>query len=320
MNSSSPPLEAAASLLRQTGDRVLCLSTDEFWRSFEKVADEPAPGCSALEGARDGEIVLGFLGRSHLGDVVCMSRLVRLLTTAYRCRVLVVRHRSVYTVLENNPFLAGYRNEARIPLSQCARGTGHMIQKLERSFGLEVDPFPRGEIYLSHEELQWAWKMRAVFPRRRPLALVSVSSITDNRIAPTADSKWQRWVHALTREFTVVQLALTDIRRLEETVRLHEINKETWRPGPILDDCLVLENLSTREFFAMFAVADLYLGPNSGGAHVAAAFHVPSIIVLSERQYGRSPSFPDRVEGSRWRHESFLYPYHWFLVHGGAAS
>jgi ADP-heptose:LPS heptosyltransferase len=69
-----------------------------------------------------------------------------------------------------------------------------------------------------------------------------------------------------------------------------------------------------RQFFAMFSVADFYLGPNSSGAHLAAAFDIPAVIVLNSKQYRSLPTFPDRIEGNRWRHESFLYPFHSFLL------
>ena len=85
-------------------------------------------------------------------------------------------------------------------------------------------------------------------------------------------------------------------------------------PSAIEPLLLVLENIDVRAFLAIFSVADLYLGPNAAGAHVAAAFDVPSIVILNQAQYAQLPSFPDSIDGNQWRHESFLYPYHCFLL------
>ena len=301
-------LEASGySLVRPTPER--------FWQGWAELTNDAFDErFDRLDEVRGKDIVLGFLGRSHIGDVLCMSRLVRLLTTHYSCRVHVVRHRSTYKVLENHPHLAGYSNDHRVHLSECARGPGHMIQKLERYFGLPLDPFPRPEIHLSSEESHWAWQMRSMLPRNRPVALVCRGSITDNGIARADTLEWQNWVNILSNRFTVVHVALTDIARLEEAVRLRDSARAAWRPDQILDNCFVFENLTTRQFFAIFSVVDLYFGPNTGGAHLAAAFDVPAVVVLNSRQYRSMPAFPDRIEGNRWHHESFLYPYHSFLL------
>ncbi|MCL4199568.1 MAG: hypothetical protein KJZ69_18895 [Phycisphaerales bacterium] len=291
------------------------LSDAQFWRAHAELEEEtPIPrfdGLAALEG---GDIVLGFLGRSHLGDVVCMSGLVRRLTECYGCRVYCVRHRATLAVLDANPFLAGFRNEDRVALNDCAHGPGHITQKLERAFGLPISPFPKGEIYLTNEELEWSWQLRSILPRNRPVAVVCVGSLSDNRIVPSSSLGWQDYVKVLAKDFSVIQIAVTSIAVVEGLTRLADSHRSAWRPDSILDDCIVLENLAPREFFSVFAIADLFLGTNTGAMHVAAAFEVPSIVVLSSRQYAHAPTFPDRIQGNRWRHESFLYPYHGFLM------
>ena len=244
---------------------------------------------------------------------LCMSPLIRKLTDTYQCRVSIVRHRSTYRVLEGNPYLSRYFNDNRISIGECVRGPGHMIQKLERHFGLEISCRPKPEVYLSPEESHWAWQIKAMLPQNRPIAIVCMNSVTDNRIARTDRLNWQSWVDALDERFTVVQPALTKVETLEEIVRLHESHRSAWRPDHILDNCFVLKNLDTRKFMALFSIADLYLGPNSGGAHLAAAFDVPAFVVLNAKQYKTGLTFPDRISGNHWRHESFLYPYHNFL-------
>jgi ADP-heptose:LPS heptosyltransferase len=289
---------------------------EAYWRAHRQVEREAAEFAGLyphLEDLRDQDVVLGFLGRSHLGDVLCTSPLVRRLATERNCRVYAVRHRAIFKTLESNPHLTGYRNEDRVSLSPHVLGPGHMVQKLTRAFGLSIDPFPKGELYLSDAELKWAWSVRGGWPRNRPVAIVSAGSRTDNSVVPSSTLQWQEWVDVLSRRFTVVQVAVTNIQCLEEVARLSDENRRTWRPDHILDNCYVMENLSVRQFFSLFAVADMFIGTNSGGMHIAAAMNVPALIALPKLKYPLLPTFPDRVDSGPWRHESFLYPQHTFL-------
>lgn len=189
-----------------------------------------------------------------------------------------------------------------------------MIQKIAGAFGLEPDPFPRGEIYLSDDELAWAWSIRGQLPRNRPVLLLSAGSVTDSLKVSPHTLLWQDLVEMFGRRFTVVQAAITNISRIEEVARIGDHHRRAWRPDPILDDCFILENLDVRKFFALFAISDLFVGTNSGGAHVAAAMNVPAVVVLPASKYPHAPIFPDRVPDLPWRHESFLYPQQTFLL------
>ena len=304
----------AIELLKQSGAALQSSSDIAFWRDWEALREDPFDDVyPELEDFYGNEVVLSFLGRSHLGDVLCMTPLLRKLKEAYDCRVSIVRHRSTYKVLENNPYVSRFFNDNRISLAECARGPGHMIQKLERYFGLEVSFRPKPEVYLSPQESHWAWQIRSMLPRNRPIAIVSMNSVTDNRVASNRNFEWQRWIDALSQRFIVVQPALTRIEPLEEVVRMHESHRRVWMPDQILDNVFVMENLDTRKFMALFSIADLYVGPNSSGAHLAAAFDVPALVVLNRRQYRSRIRFPDRITDNHWRHESFLYPYHSFI-------
>lgn len=73
----------------------------------------------------------------------------------------------------------------------------------------------------------------------------------------------------------------------------------------------MFENLTPRQFLAMFSIADFYLGTNAGGAHAAAAFDVPAFVILN------SKTAPDRLRfpnpgAEQHDLESFLHPRHWF--------
>lgn len=311
---------AAISDLRAAGACLVSPEADRYWSQHSELVEE-SHACAGLyphlESLRDKEVVLGFLGRSHLGDIICMSPLPRLLTQR-GCRVFVVRHRGIYKVFANNPYLAGYKNEERLPLSDFARGPGHIIQKLARAFGIAPDPFPKGELYLSDDELRWAWSVRRSLPRNKPVAIVCANSVSDNCVVPSASLGWQRCVDVLERRFAVVQVAVTRMSCIEEVMRPTRQHVAAWRPDRVLDNCFVLENLPARHFFALFAVSSFFVGTNTGSSHVAAAFGVPSLLVLGARQYRTPPRFPDRINGNQWRHESFLYPQGTFVLQAGS--
>lgn len=301
--------------LRAAGEAVIRPCMTEFWAGTQQLRSEPRhrryDGLETLDG---GEIVLGFLGRCHMGDVVCVSGLVRRLKEQYRCRVHCVRHRATYAVLAENPYLDGFRNDPRVSLTDAVAGSGNMIQRLERFFDLPVSAFPRGELYLSEAELQWAWQFRGMLPRSRPLAVMSAGAITDFAAMPGDRARWQRWIELLSETHTVVQPAVTDLRCLEQVTRLPTGYANSWRPDHIYDNCIILENLPIRQFFALFAVAGLFLGTNTGSMHVAAAMGVPALVVLSRQKYGDAPVFPEPGQARGWRHQTFLYPYHSFLM------
>lgn len=283
-----------------------------YLQQYEATAgDSDGRAFESIHELHDGEIVLGFYALSHLGDCLCTSTLPRKLAHRYTCRVRVVRHRSTMHVFRHNPDVAGFQNDKRVGLNGCLAGFGHVVQKLERFFRLQTDPYPRPEVHLSDEELAWAWKIRRSLPRNRPVVLICRGSITDEAHESFSTKPWQKWVHAIREIATPVQLALTSPSAYEEVAVLRSEQQRRWLPDAILDDCVVLENLDPRRFLAIFSVADFYLGTNAGGSHAAAAFDVPSFVILNAKTSADRLTFPNRHK-SRHSLESFLYPQHWF--------
>lgn len=284
-----------------------------YWSvSKDLFPDASQPRFDGIKELRDGTVVLGFYCRSHIGDVLCTSTLPRKLVEKYGCRVFVVRHRSTHNLFANNPYVSGFRNVGRIHLTECLVGPGHFIQKLERFFCLPIDPYPRPEVYLSHDESKWAWEIRQMLPRNKPVVLVCTRSVTDSNDGSFTTARWQAWVDLLGQQATVVQLALTAVAAYEKAVFLRDDNRRRFHVESVLDNCFVLQNLTPRQFVAVFSVADGYFGTNSGGSHVAAAFDVPSIVVLNSVTNPERLRFPNPYPAQR-NPESFLYPQHSFV-------
>ena len=68
--------------------------------------------------------------------------------------------------------------------------------------------------------------------------------------------------------------------------------------------------LSLRQYMALIAIADRFVGGTSGGSHVAAAFDVPSL-VIAWRSILDPLRFPVSGLGVV---AAFLYPQHWFIA------
>lgn len=111
----------------------------------------PAPG-SAFN--------LDFFLSSHLGDALCSTPLARQLAVERGLKVSVVRHCSTRAVFANNPHVVGFTAHRGPRLYDHMAGDGHMIQRLQRGFGVKValdgpDEL-RPDVYLSVAERSWA--------------------------------------------------------------------------------------------------------------------------------------------------------------------
>jgi hypothetical protein len=265
----------------------------------------------AREQLRGGSVVLGTLYGGHLGDCICTTSLPRKLVETYGCKVYVQRHRSVGHVLANNPFVAGTTRRPGLHLGQCAKRQGHIIHRLEAALGLRLEDTPRGELYLSSDESEWAGMVRRSLPVEKPIAVLVSGSLSDGKLGRRPFGSWQKWCDILSEHYTVVQLALTDPAALAAAVPLRRRRLSQWRPDPILRGCVVLENLPVRQFIAIFSVASLFVGCNTGGAHIAAAFGVTGLIALPQQQYSRGKLFGRLAFGNH--SAAFLYPQHMFV-------
>lgn len=234
-----------------------------------------------------GSVALGCFANVHLGDVLCTSALPRLLTLYQDVKIFVMRHKHTMAVFKNNPYVCGFSRRLTISLNECATGNGHIIQRFLQAFGLPCEAIPKPEIYLSDEEKEWANCQRRRWHQDRPVCVLNSGAVTD--LWNLCRINWTRIVEILARRFVVVQVAL----------------KEPHIPGAIL-----YRGLSARRYMSLISAADCFLGGTSSGSHIAAAFDIPSAIIIW-RDLQRHLRFP--VSGHGFK-ASFLYPQHWFIA------
>lgn len=161
------------------------------------------PGTARLA----AEITLGQCFAGHFGDQICATPLARLLTVAYGMRVYASNKLSNLVAFANNPYITGFREGPGIRLDRRMRGAGHLIQRLQRGFGLRVEGDPRPELYLSKNERRWSLMQRAKWPKNRPVCILSTHAVSDwNRYSGV---DWDTIGRAWARFCTVVQPILT---------------------------------------------------------------------------------------------------------------
>jgi hypothetical protein len=245
------------------------------------------------------DIVLGYVFNAHLGDCMMATTLPRKLKEKYGIGVRVVRHHMTIDMFKNNPYVDGHLCKGRIPLGRWNVGKGHLIQRMERYFGLDEDPYPRPEIYLSDEEQAWAASFRSNLPDG-PVVVVCCGAVSNNSLDPFDFRPWQVWADLIGEEATVVQLMVRN-NGMRENRGVQPGTEE------MLEGHISLGNLPRRLFFAVFSVADGYFGTWAAGSHVAAAFGLPSIVHLNGHLLNE-PVFP-ASEGIG----AFLYPQHLFV-------
>lgn len=252
-----------------------------------------------------GRVVLGYFGSAHLGDCVVTTTLPRKLKEKYGCEVMVVRHRRTIEVFGNNPHFDGHFVAGRVALGGAQCGNGTHVQRVERYFDLPEEPFSKGEIYLTEGEQRWANDLRASLPDR-PIVVLCNGSGTNNTEDPFNLRPWQAWADVIGEGATVIQLAMKSKAAYQERKNRQGMADVE----AILDGHLVLANLPTRMFLAVFSVADAYFGTWAAGSHAAAAFGLHSIVHLNSHLKGW-PEFPGST-----RLEQFLYPQHSFARWG----
>jgi hypothetical protein len=259
---------------------------------------------------RPRSVTLGRCYIAHLGDTLCLTPLPRLLSAVYGVPVYLTDEPIHLRVFRNNPHVAGFRGGDGVRMERRIGGRGHLLQRFQRQFGLACSGDPRPEIYLSDSEKQWAAAERATWPADRPVCIFSPRVVAEAGHYRGVD--WQAIGEAWGKSCTVVQPVLTRPDSYAGQIAgLCDDQNRTWRAEPLAPDAVVYEDLPLRKYLALFSVADSFCGGNSGGSHVAAAFGLPSLIVVW-RALLTDLRFPVRSE--TFSPTVFLYPQHDFIA------
>jgi len=254
-------------------------------------------------------VTLALYGAPHLGDALCATSLPRLLTTHRRWQVYMTKQQdSVASAFANNPYVCDFVDGWTIDPFTRLRGSGHIIQRLQQAFGLPVQLTPKPEVYLSEQELDWAHEQRSDWPPNKPVCIFSLRVLTDIGSFNFWKVDWTALAKEWSKHCTIIQPVLTQPKLYENQVSsLPVAMVQSWEPEPILPDAVVYRNLSVRQYLSLFAVADYFCGGTSGGSHAAAAFGLPSLIVVW-RALLRRLRFPCR--DPHLAPGIFIYPQH----------
>jgi hypothetical protein len=174
---------------------------------------------------------------------------------------------------------------------------------------LPVDPVPRPEVYLSAEEVAWSAEQRRSWPNSRPVCILSTRVVTELKNYNYALVDWSAVARAWGDHCTVVQPLMTSRPHYEN--QIGNPYTELWSTEKPAAGAVVYRNLTSRHYMSLFSVADYYCGGPSGGSHVAAAFGLPSLVVIGQRlalAMGR-PACEHGLSVVK-----FVYPQHRFIV------
>jgi hypothetical protein len=253
------------------------------------------------------EITLGRCLAGHLGDQLCLTPLPRLLTTVYKMCVYAGTAANSAAVFRHNPYVAGFRDEAGFYVDRWGRrGHGHLVHRLQKGFGLLMHGDPRPEVYLSDGEQRWAAEQRRGWPPGRPVCILSTKTVTERKHYRGVD--WEGVGKAWMDSCTVVQPIIT--RPAVYHSQITSLSPDVkWQPETVVPGAVVYENLDVRQYMSLFSVADYFCGGLSGGAHVAAAFGLPCLIVL---WHDILRQFPISADGFDPR--AFCYPQHDYIA------
>ena len=242
----------------------------------------------------EDEIRIGEVSPSSLGDCICTTHLPRMLKEKYGCRVLVHKKGMSPSVFANNPYVDGFYEED----PQVMWGGrehipgGHLIRQLSFLYGLDLPDVPKGELYFSDEEMEWANMAVSTLSKDKPIIIFCPNMVTRAGAATFPDWPWGKWFKIL-REFYHI---------------IHPIPKKVKRQCRQKVD-KTFENLTTRQFMSLMAVSHGYLGSSSGGTHVAAACGIPGLIAQDW-----TTDVPKNFHISP-RMETWVYPYHLIGLH-----
>ena len=241
-----------------------------------RFSDAP-PFSAAKRFAARFECDLTVLNGPGIGDVVCFSRLVedyarklghplRLLTAPLMLHYGRHPRDSDYPIWDNNPFVGEIVNADEIDPEImreviCEKDNlfqyRHVIHNMGHCFHVPPNVL-RPSLYLSKAEMDWAIKTLSGFPR--PLVCLHPSGVSSS----PEGTPWyrDRWLDLLDRfdsETGFLQVGRRDYR---------------FKGLPVAH-----MDTTVREAMALVWASDVFVGFDSGLAHIATAFEKPSVVL-----------------------------------------
>jgi hypothetical protein len=212
-----------------------------------------------------------------IGNIICYTRLVeeyamelgrplKLLTAPLNPIAGVVKNESLYPIWDNNPFLASIINADEIDTEIMKNIVleqdnycqfNHFIENLCANSGLRPRKL-RPSLYLTVEEMRWGINFLSKF--KRPIICLHPSgNSASSSSSPWFENEWRDIIDFFNHEVSFIQLGKYD----HDTNRLNIPFPET----------------TLREAMALIWSCDIFIGFDSGLAHVATAFEKPALIL-----------------------------------------
>lgn len=227
----------------------------------------PGPGDLARALRERGEVCLGTKSR-NLGDALALTTLPARLKRRYPGLRVTVHARGFNPVVFlGNPAVDGLRQAPPAVFGDDGNeGTGALIERKERWFGVDAGAEPRPEIHLLESERRAARRLLAekteTADRRKPLVLLHPWGRTNAHVMPVED--WDALVHEHRGRFRFWQIGLHGHSAVQGCEYYLFSEPGRWH---------------ARRLFAVIAHAARFVGVDSGPMHVARAFHVPSLVL-----------------------------------------
>ena len=207
-------------------------------------------------------ICIGTKSRA-LGDALALTTLPQKLKAKYpQLEIYTFPRGFNEIVFRGNPYLSGVQ---RMPSSvygdDCNEGSGQLIQRKERYFGVPISEPSRPEIYLGENEKKWATH----FSRgsEKPLCVLHPWGATQKKLAPV--EFWDKIVKSHASRFRFWQVGLENHSAVQGCEYYHFLSPS---------------RRSSRKLFSVMSLAQAFMGVDSGPMHVASSFGVHSLIFL----------------------------------------
>jgi hypothetical protein len=226
-----------------------------------------------------------------IGNILCYTRLVedysfklgrplKLLTAPMNPIVGVVNNESPYPIWENNPFVSSIVNSDEINkeiMNNIVREQdnycqfNHIIENLCANFGLRPRKL-RPSLFLSSKEMCWGMSFLSKF--KRPIICVHpFGNSTSSPTSPWFEKEWKEIINSFDQKVSFIQLGKYNYDH-------DKLN-------------IVYPKTTLREVMALIWASDIFLGFDSGLAHIATAFEKPALVLWDSVKKSKMEEFKE---------------------------